>query len=103
MDLVEIFYDPAEPKGAQVTFRLQKTGERIVVSLFKSDTVETSADASGNLPLVDQVIQLFGQSLVTDNYIASQILQGDALDPIYQAVDSMISESEIINRDTEWR
>lgn len=92
MDLIEIFGDPDEHKGAQVKFRLRGTGERIVVSLFKSDTAVTSADASGELPLVDQVIRLFGQYLAT----GSRILQGEALDPIYQAVESIISESEII-------
>lgn len=98
MDSIEIFSDRDEHKGAQVMFQLQKTGERIVVSLFKSDTVDTSADTSGELPLVDQLIRLFGQALAirADNYIESEILLGEALDPIFQAVDSIISESEII-------
>ncbi|KAK2613394.1 hypothetical protein N8I77_000312 [Diaporthe amygdali] len=94
MDVVGIFGDHDEYEGAQVTFRLEKTGERIVVSLFRSETTETSDEESRSLPLVDKLIMLLGQSLVTDDDDEQQILMDEAVDPIYQAAEAIISEFE---------
>ncbi|KUI74352.1 Protein kinase 3 [Cytospora mali] len=105
MDLVEIFGDHDEYEGAQVTFRLWTTGEHIVVSLFKSDTIETPDKLPGRLPSVNQIIRLLGQSLTTDNYDEQKALEDEAVDPIYQAADAIISESEatVENSTTEFQ
>ncbi|KUI56634.1 hypothetical protein VP1G_04007 [Cytospora mali] len=82
MDLVEIFGDHGEYEGAQVTFRLWSTGEHIVVSLFKSERQKPPMNSASR------------SSLTTDNYDEQQALEHEALDPIYQAADANISESE---------
>lgn len=90
MEVVEIFGDHDEYEGAQLTFRLQSTGELIIVSLFKSESTETF----DNSPSVNQLIRLLGQSLVTDDYEEQQDLEDKVLDPIYEAADAIISKAE---------
>lgn len=96
---VEYFADHYEHEGAQVAFWLPKTGERLTVSLFKSDTTEASDEASANLPLVNQLIRLLGQSAAaTDDHEKRRALRDEALETIYKALVSVISESENTTR-----
>lgn len=95
MDVVDISGDHDEFESAQVTFRLNSTGDHVVVSLFKSDpTKEAANDRSGALPLIDNIIRTLGQCLITDDFDEQQRLQDEALDPIYEAAETIISSAE---------
>lgn len=93
MEVVEILGDLDAYESAQVTFRLQNTGEHIVVCLFKSEARGTSDQVPDSLPLVDRLIMLIGRSLTTDDYGEQQALEDEALDPIYQAAETIILSS----------
>ncbi|KAJ4418793.1 hypothetical protein N0V82_005358 [Gnomoniopsis sp. IMI 355080] len=94
MEVVEILGDLDDHEGAQVTFRLENSGERIVISLFRSIQTEAPDELIGSLPLVDQIIRLLGRSLMTDNYDEQQELEDKALDPIYQAAETIILKAQ---------
>ncbi|KAJ4395803.1 hypothetical protein N0V93_000017 [Gnomoniopsis smithogilvyi] len=94
MEVVEILGDREDHEGAQVTFRLVHSGERMVVSLFKSCSTGPSHEEAGKLPLVDQLLGLLSQSLMTDNDDEQQDLEDKALDPIYEAAELIISQAE---------
>lgn len=95
MDVVNISGDHDEFESAQITFQLHSTGDHVVVCLFKSDlTKEATVDGSGALPLTDHLIRLIGKSLITDDYDEQQRLEDEALDPIYEAAETIISSSE---------
>lgn len=95
MDVVHISGDHDEFESAQITFQLHSTGDHVVVSLFRSDSTEEAIiDGTSALPLVDRLIRLIGQSMITDDYDEQQRLQDEALDPIYEAAETIISSSE---------
>lgn len=94
MEVAEIFGDRDDHEGAQVTFRLGSSGERIVVSLFKSSSTKMSDELPGSLPLIDQLIRLLGQSVMADDYDEQQDLEDKALDPIYQAAKTIILKAK---------
>lgn len=98
MELVELFGGRDDYDGAQVTFRLHETREHIVVSLFKSDTTESSAKGPG-MPLVDRLIRLLAQSMATDDDDELEALQDEAFEPIHQAAKSIIPEPRIITNE----
>lgn len=98
MEVVHIFGDHEDFESAQVTFRLCSTGEHIVISLFKSEQVDSEAPEA--VPEVDRLIRLLGQYLAADDYEEQQALEDEALDPIYDAAETIISSAETAAQDT---
>lgn len=95
MDVVHITGDHDEFESAEVTFQLHSTGDHVVISLFKSEPAnEDTIDRTGARPLIDHLIRLIGQSLITDDYDEQQRLEDEALDPIYEAAKTIIASSE---------
>ncbi|KAH8759449.1 hypothetical protein F5883DRAFT_144582 [Diaporthe sp. PMI_573] len=97
MECDSFLVGPAEyGEGAQVSFTVLKTWERIVVSLFISDAATAPGEASGDLTLVDQLIRLLAQYSSDDDANGGRALLEEAFSPIYEAAESIISESEAI-------
>lgn len=95
MDVVHIFGDQEDFESAQVTFRLHSTGEHIVVSLFRSNKAEIAgSEAPEAVPEIDRLLRLIGQYLAADDYEEKQALEDEALDPIYDAAETIISNAE---------
>ena len=102
MHTVGIYTDHDTYDSAQVIFELERTGERIAISLFKISTakdLENKEMGLTELPVVDRTIRLLAQTMFIDDYDEQQDLEYEALGPVYDAVDSLLSNSAICAAD----
>lgn len=99
---VGIYADHETYDSAQVILKLERTGERVAISLFKSNTAKDFNDKDMDLTgltTVDRSIRLLAQTMFIDDYDEQQALEYKALGPVYDAVDSMVSESATYTSD----
>lgn len=93
MSVIQIFADNEGQEGAQVTLLLERTGQRVAISLFKSNTIENQSKGDcEDLLLVDHLIELLAQSLNTEDEDEERALEDEATDPICDAAMSLDSE-----------
>lgn len=93
---VGIYTDHETYDSAQVILKLERTGERLAISLFKTSTAEDFDDKEMDpteLPVVDRCIRLLAQTMFIDDYDEQQDVEEEALGPVYDTVDALLSES----------
>lgn len=90
MEVVEVFADNEGQEGAQVTMILERTGQRVAISLFKSNSTESRIkEGSEDLLVVDRLIKLLAQSLNTEDEDEERALEDEALDLICGVATSL--------------
>lgn len=96
MYVIEISADNEGQEGAQVTLLLERTGQRVAISLFKSNTTENQTKGNcEDLLLVDHLINLLARSLNTEDEDEERALEDEATDLICDAVTSLDSEGTV--------
>lgn len=96
MYVIEIFADNEGQEGAQVTLLLERTGQRVAISLFKSNTIENQTKENcEDLLLVDHLINLLARSLNTEDEDEERALEDEATDLICDAATSVDSEGTV--------
>ncbi|ROV91582.1 hypothetical protein VSDG_07967 [Cytospora chrysosperma] len=92
---VGIYADHEMYGNAQIILKSERTGERFAISLFKNSTANDldykEMDLT-ELPVVDRAIRLLAQTMFIDDY-DEQALEYEVLGPIYDAVESLVSQS----------
>lgn len=96
MYVIEIFADNEGQEGAQVTLLLERTGQRVAISLFRSDKIENQTKGNcEEVLLVDHLIKLLAQSLNTEDEDEERALEDEAMDPICDAATSLDLEGTL--------
>lgn len=104
MDLYDISGDHEKHEWARITWRLDSTGEHIVVCLAKTHMSDSAGEITNDPPLMDRLIKTFLEwntpdAEILEDFQRQEALRDEAFDVMFEAADTIISDTEVAAQD----